>query len=116
MAEVGLIARDRVRRIYVKMGGMVARCVDQRLLHGERVTVVVCCHWTHVHDRLHDRHAVLRTDCPAGDAARGAVYGCYNIRFVFLSPTKVCNSSNSIVFGCRGTVAGGSAAIEALIH
>jgi hypothetical protein len=78
--------------------------VDQRFINGEGIGVVLLGLGRTVKHGLQGPVITLKHHIPTDDTMGGAVYIGDDVRFVFLFPMKVNNSSNSLTAsGTAGT-------------
>ena len=74
---------------------MVAGVIDQSVISGQGIRIVLMGAWGGIDDRLQRRMIAFGGHAPAHITVRRALYLSYHVVTVFFVPIKVYNSSSS---------------------
>lgn len=107
MAQFSIIGLNGVGLAFVGQGAVRTRRVDERVVGGKSIGEVLLSKRTAIQHGLERRCGALPSHIPADNAVRRAVNVGQDVDFVFLSPMKVNNSSNSFTSNVMSGGSGG---------
>ena len=114
MPQVSVDAFDREGLALVCESAVAPGIVDQRVVGGEVITVVLVSLWGAIQKSLYHLGSALFDHSPADNTARRPVDNGHEVPFVFLSPMNVYSSSISATSSSpSGSGADGSCAAYA---
>jgi len=107
VTQFSIISFNGIGLAFIGQGGVKARGINQCFVSSKGIRVILMGKWAAVKHGLHILTGALLHDIPAYNAVSGAVNIGQDEDFVFLSATKVNNSSSSLTSSVNSGTSGG---------